>query len=282
VTGQRVIEGFSNLKDSQYAAIAYYKIKGEWKFKEDDGPGLFEQILSVPPTHHISPDALLVLSEMAAAGITPTITCYEYAMKSKASIGDVKGALKLLRAYIDQTLQKVSNVSVSGFGGIPLHRTTVLTFFVLLARFEVGRYGREARAWLKRLAPMEGSTFPFFKTYYEELEKRKNETVGMYFTALQSFEVSRYIHKIDDSKFSLLRPSTPEADPYTEIFKGSDADIEDILIHEYGFNPEQVYQAMGTDPTYLKMKAELEKVRNEETSTNSNKNAEENRTQEDL
>lgn len=263
-SGQKLIEGFSNLKDSQYAALVYYKLKEEWQFKSDDGATLFESLLSVPTSHKLFPDPLSIFADMATAGISPTVTCYEYAMKSKASVGDVLGALKVLRAYIDHTLQKVSGIAVSGFGGLPLHRATCLTFFVVLARFEVGRYGREARAWLRRLQPVEGSTFPYFKSYYEELEKRKNEKTGTHFTALQSFEISRYINKIDESKFSLLRSSDPEADPYAEIFKGGDADIEDILIHDYGFNPEHVYQALGTDPSYLKMKAELERVKLDE------------------
>jgi len=129
-----------------------------------------------------------------------------------------------------------------------------------MARFEVSRYGREARAWLKRLVPMPGSTFPYFRSLHSQLEEKKGETATEYLTTMQSFEISRYVHKLEGAKFAVMGEGANTA-PYEELFTGGDVDIEDILIHQYGFNADQVYQALGPDPNYLQMKAELEKHR---------------------
>lgn len=47
-----------------------------------------------------------------------------------------------------------------------------------------------------------------------------------------------------------------EEDPFKELFLGSDADIEDLLIHKYGKDKQAVYDALR-DPEYDEVQKKL-------------------------
>ena len=73
----------------------------------------------------------------------------------------------------------------------------------------------------------------------------------------QSMQFGKFVSSLEFEK--IFSPEAEE-DPMTDLFQGSDVDVEDILIHYEGYKPEKVHELFGVDPEYVEVKEKLEEL----------------------
>jgi len=235
-----LVRSFTKLRCPNAVVDVYRKLKKDWKFQPTDPASLFEAVIFASSNFE---DVLEVFNDMKEYNIPITVNTYITILRHCFKYADVKNAMTIMKGYIKD------------YSGLPLLRKVVMLFFSIIARYDFGKYKREARAWLNRIVTKKssGHWLPLSRSHYSSLETEENT----FLTPSQTIDVTRYIQQMD---YSQIVCPAENKQSMTPLFEGSDIDIEDILIHEHGYDEKAVHEAIGVDPTYNRVKEQLEKV----------------------
>eukprot|EP01125_Pyxidicula_operculata_P000266 TRINITY_DN10342_c0_g1_i1.p1 TRINITY_DN10342_c0_g1~~TRINITY_DN10342_c0_g1_i1.p1 ORF type:complete len:911 (-),score=272.68 TRINITY_DN10342_c0_g1_i1:11-2392(-) len=240
LSAQRIISSFALLKDSESVIEVYKRVKKEYTFTENDDASLFESVLSCPPGADGIDEFVKVLDDMEGFKIPITSTVYIMLFSQCESSGNVIAAYNVMKRFASSNYGNAYNL------GVCRH------FFNVIARHDFGIYRSQARAWLSRIVPAATNFGPWMPTQ-REVGVSLDEIDQYVISPIVAIQISTYVNSIDPSKFVV----TPPDNKYTELFEGSDADIEDILIHQLGYKPEDVQRVMSEDPKLASLQQKL-------------------------
>jgi len=187
---------------------------------------------------------LQVLKDMREYKILITVYTYIAIFRHCFRYADVKNAIVTMKKYIKD------------YKDLPLLRHLVMLFFSIIARYDFGMYKLEARAWLNSIVPKKREDdmwLPSSRSHYSPLQEQENT----FLSPMQSTMITQYIQQMD---YSQIVAPAEHKQPISSLFTGSEIDIEDILVHEYGYDEKAVREAMGEDPTYLSLKQQIDEV----------------------
>jgi len=246
-TAEIVIRAFTTLREPDVALNAYTKLKQDYQFTSaDQTTEVFEAVLSVPPSKITRlPERLLVFEDMKKAEIIPSIETYSAAMKLCSAHGSANNALRVMKDFVTQ------------YYGIPYHRGFCIQFLTTMVRFDVGTYRQLCRAWLNRLVPpkvVETLGFMLPSRGNVDLTEFENSLLSI----TQSISLSKFISSLE---FENLYSPESEEDTMTDLYQGSDIDVEDFLIHYEGYKPEKIHELFGVDPEYVKVKEKMDQLK---------------------
>jgi len=242
-TAESLIRSFGKLNVPTTAMQVYRKLKRDWTFKSSDSTSLFEAALGCSSSFD---DIFEILNDMKKYKINITLQIYLVILRQCSKHGDIKSALVVMKEYVDECY------------GLPLYRGIVIEFFSIIARYDFGRYKREARAWLNRIVL--STKQDDVREIGLPLQDQEDTTIS----PMQSMLISKYIRQIE---YSRIVAPVEHRQPFESLFTGTEIDVEDILIYEYGYDEKLVHEAMGVDPNYIKAKAHYDKIEATENKT---------------
>uniref|UniRef100_A0A6B2KYT0 Pentacotripeptide-repeat region of PRORP domain-containing protein n=1 Tax=Arcella intermedia TaxID=1963864 RepID=A0A6B2KYT0_9EUKA len=227
---EALIYNFAQLKALETAFEIYKRLKSERQFKPDDPSSLFDTILSVANT---AEKCRAVLQDMRDSFIPISTDSIRAVLTNPEVVVDLPFVLEIVKIYITEA-----------FPG-PYEREIFMLFFGLVEKYDYGRFKAEARAWLQRLSP------PRPDGVFILDSNKKDESL---LTSRVSLLLSKYILAIDTTQFVI--PAANKK-PLDALFTGSILDVEDLLVHKYGFDPTAVRQLLGDDKEEVAMREYL-------------------------